>query len=189
MSPSGERTFTFVFNERKRFQAGKGKEIPHTNNYGCELRRWHSPSSKYSPKPKPSYIVWNQQHRPPCQRRHRPPCQRRHRPPCQRRHRPPCQPGIGLHVNADKTEYMCFNQRDNISTLKAGPLKLVDKFTYLGSSVSSTEKDINTLLAKAWTANDRLAVIWKSDLTDKIKYRFSKQHSCRYCYMDPLHWR
>ena len=26
--------------------------------------------------------------------------------------------GIGLHVNADKTEYMCFNQRGNISTLK-----------------------------------------------------------------------
>ena len=76
--------------------------------------------------------------------------------------------GIGLHVNADKTEYMCFNQRD-ISTLKSGPLKLVDKFTYLGSSVSSTEKDINTRLAKAWTAIDSLLVIRKSDLTDKIK--------------------
>ena len=31
-------------------------------------------------------------------------------------------------------------------------LKLVDKFTYLGSSVSSTEKDIDTWLTKAWTA-------------------------------------
>ena len=29
---------------------------------------------------------------------------------------------IGLHVNADKTEYMCFNQRGDISTLKSGPL-------------------------------------------------------------------
>ena len=56
--------------------------------------------------------------------------------------------GKGLHVNADKIEYMCFNQRGDISTLKCGPLKLVDKFTYLGSSVSSTEKDINTRLAK-----------------------------------------
>ena len=46
--------------------------------------------------------------------------------------------GIGLHVNADKTEYMCFNRRGDISTLKGGPLKLMDKFTYLGSSVSST---------------------------------------------------
>ena len=25
--------------------------------------------------------------------------------------------GIGLHVNADKTEYTCFNQRGDISTL------------------------------------------------------------------------
>ena len=55
---------------------------------------------------------------------------------------------IDLHVNADKTEYICFNQRDGISTLKGEPLKLVDKFTYLGSSVSLTEKDINTRQAK-----------------------------------------
>ena len=51
-------------------------------------------------------------------------------------------------------------------------MKLVDKFTYLGSSVSSTETDINTPLAKAWTANDSLSVIWKSDLTDKMKHFF-----------------
>ena len=31
--------------------------------------------------------------------------------------------GIGLHVNTDKTDYMCFNQRDDISALKGGPLK------------------------------------------------------------------
>ena len=28
--------------------------------------------------------------------------------------------GIGLHVNEDKTEYTCFNQRSDISTLKGG---------------------------------------------------------------------
>ena len=48
--------------------------------------------------------------------------------------------GIGLHVNAHKTEYICFNQAGDISTLEGTSLKLVDKFTYLGSSVSSTEK-------------------------------------------------
>ena len=37
--------------------------------------------------------------------------------------------GVGLHVNADKTEYMCFNQRGDISTLNSSSLKLVDKFT------------------------------------------------------------
>ena len=37
------------------------------------------------------------------------------------------------------------------------------------SSVSLTETDINTRLVKAWTAINRLSVIWKSVLTDKIK--------------------
>ena len=80
--------------------------------------------------------------------------------------------GIGLHVNAHKTEYMCFNQAGDISTLDGTSLKLVDKFTYLGSSVSSTEKDIDTLLTKALTAIDKLSVIRKSDLTDKMKRSF-----------------
>ena len=38
--------------------------------------------------------------------------------------------GIGLHVNAHKTEFMCFNQKGDISTLDGTSLKLVDKFTY-----------------------------------------------------------
>ena len=49
---------------------------------------------------------------------------------------------------------------------------IFDKFTYLGSSVSSTEKDIVTRLTKAWTAIDRLSIIWKSNLTDKMKCSF-----------------
>ena len=52
--------------------------------------------------------------------------------------------GIGLHVNASKTEFICFYQRSNISALKGGPLKQVDKFTYLGSSVSSTENNMTS---------------------------------------------
>ena len=51
--------------------------------------------------------------------------------------------GIGLYVNAHKTEYMCYNQTGNISTLEGTPLKLVDKL-----------------------------IIWKSDLTDKMKRSF-----------------
>ena len=51
--------------------------------------------------------------------------------------------GIGLYVNAHKTEYMSYDQTGDISTLDGTPLKLVDKFTYLGSSVVSTEKDID----------------------------------------------
>ena len=67
---------------------------------------------------------------------------------------------------------MCFNQTGNISTLNGSTLKLVDRFIYLGRSVSSTETDINTRLTKACTPIDRLSVIKKSDLTDKIKRSF-----------------
>ena len=67
---------------------------------------------------------------------------------------------------------MGFTQRSDISTLNSSSLKLVDKFAYRGSSVSSTETDIITQLAKAWTAIDRLSIIWKSDLTDKMKRSF-----------------
>ena len=80
--------------------------------------------------------------------------------------------GIGLYVNAHKTEYMCYDQTGDISTLDGTPLKLVDKFTYLWSSVATTEKDIDTRLTKAWTAINRLSIIWKSDLTDKMKRSF-----------------
>ena len=59
-----------------------------------------------------------------------------------------------------------------ISTLDGSSLKLVDKFTYPGSSVSSAEKDIDTWLTKTWTAIDKLLIIWKSDLTNKMKHSF-----------------
>ena len=61
---------------------------------------------------------------------------------------------------------MCFNQTSDISTLDGTSLKLVDKF------VSSTEKDIDTRLTMAWTAIDKLSIIWKSYLTDKMKRSF-----------------
>ena len=67
---------------------------------------------------------------------------------------------------------MCFNQTGNISTLDRSSLKLVDKFTYLGSCVSSTEKDIATRLTKAWTTIDKLSIIRKSDMTDEMKRSF-----------------
>ena len=81
-----------------------------------------------------------------------------------RRHWPPCQ--------CTQNGHMCYNQTGDISTLDGTSLKLVDKFTYLGSSVTSTEKDIDTRLTKAWTAIDRLSITWKSDLTDKMKRSF-----------------
>ena len=71
--------------------------------------------------------------------------------------------GFGLHVNAHKTEYTCFNQTGDIPTSNGSSLKPI---------VLSIEADINARLAKAWTAIDKLSVIWKSDLTDKMKRSF-----------------
>ena len=71
-----------------------------------------------------------------------------------------------------QTEYKCFNQTGDISTRNVCALKLVDKFTYIKNSVSSTKTVINTCLAIAWIANDSLSVVWKSDLTDKMKRSF-----------------
>ena len=51
-------------------------------------------------------------------------------------------------------------------------LSILGSIRYLGSSVESTEKDIETRLTKAWTAINRLSTIWKSDLTDKMKRSF-----------------
>ena len=67
---------------------------------------------------------------------------------------------------------MCYNQTGDISILDGTPLKLVDKFTYLGNSVSSTEKNMDTRLTKAWTAIDKLSIIWNSNLTNKMKRSF-----------------
>ena len=51
-------------------------------------------------------------------------------------------------------------------------LEKIFELLVLKYSVSSTEKDIDTRLTKAWTAIDRLSIIWKSDLTDKMKRGF-----------------
>ena len=93
--------------------------------------------------------------------------------------------GIGLHVNTYKTEYMCYNQTGDITKPDGTPLKLVDKFTYLGSSVSSTEKDIDTWLTKTWTATDRLLI---RNQTGPIKWNAvsSRQWLYRYCCLDAL---
>ena len=55
---------------------------------------------------------------------------------------------IGLYVNLDKIEFMCFNQDGVMSLLNGKPLKLVDKFIYLTSNCFRDKADcINVLLA------------------------------------------
>ena len=63
--------------------------------------------------------------------------------------------GIGLSVNADKRNSMCFKQEAAHSTVCRKSLKLVDQFPYIGSNISSTENDVNLSIFKTWTAIDR----------------------------------
>ena len=67
--------------------------------------------------------------------------------------------GIGLYVNGNITEYMCFKQKRAISNSSSKPLKLVNQFTYLDCNISSTESDVSICLAKALNAIDRLSII------------------------------
>ena len=52
------------------------------------------------------------------------------------------------------------------------PLKFVNKFTYLGSNISSTESNVDIRLAKTWNAINLLSIMRKSDLAHKIKRHF-----------------
>ena len=85
--------------------------------------------------------------------------------------------GIGLNMNADKTEYESFTQKGDIFTRNGGSLKLIDKFTYLINRISSIENDINWCLAKTWTAIDKLLIVYKSDVSDR-KTQFLPSSGC-----------
>ena len=138
--------------EENGFNLDKGKKqgIPHTNNYRRGLRWWQTFLAN-TPAHSESLLHSLEQ----------------------------AAGSIGLHLNAERTEYICFdqNQKVDISALKGRSLKLIDNFTNLGRSLSSTEKEINMRQAKAWTAIDRLSVIWRSDQFDKIKRNFFPESS------------
>ena len=51
-------------------------------------------------------------------------------------------------------------------------LNRIHLFTQNTVFLPKTKADIDTRLTKAWTAIDRLSIIWKSDLTDKMKRSF-----------------
>ena len=50
--------------------------------------------------------------------------------------------------------------------------KLEGQLPYLGSSISSTESNVNLHTVKAWIATDWLLIIYKPDFTHKIKQDF-----------------
>ena len=80
---------------------------------------------------------------------------------------------IALLANAPaQARIYVLYQTGEISTLNGSSLKLVDKFTYLGSSVLSTETDIDTWLAKPWTAT--------------IGYRSYESHKMKHSYFQAV---
>ena len=79
---------------------------------------------------------------------------------------------IGLSVNAKKTEFISYNETGTIKTVNDIPLAKVDDFTYLGSNIASTDKDVQIRIGKAWGALTQMNNIWKSDLPDSMKRNF-----------------
>jgi hypothetical protein len=81
---------------------------------------------------------------------------------------------VGLKMNAAKTKFMSFNQKEEpiIKTNDSTHLGKVDDFKYLGAWMHSSEKDIKTRKAAAWRACGRLSQLWKSkSLSRKLKER------------------
>ena len=79
---------------------------------------------------------------------------------------------IGLQINVNKTEHMNINCQGSIRTNSGALLKSVDQFTYLGSNISTSAKEIGIRIGKAWSAMKRLSVIWKSNIRNDLKKRF-----------------
>ena len=80
--------------------------------------------------------------------------------------------GVGLYLNETKTECLnrCLSDADLVvKTLSGSALKMVDDYVYLGSFISSSEKDFNTRKGMAWSACNDMHKIWTSQLPNKIK--------------------
>ena len=78
---------------------------------------------------------------------------------------------VGLHLNEKKTEYMNLSadKTSEIKTLSGALLNCKEDYKYLGSFISSSEKDFLTRKALAWVACNKLHKIWTSNLEVSIK--------------------
>jgi hypothetical protein len=80
--------------------------------------------------------------------------------------------GVGLYHNETKTECLnrCLSNADLlVKTLSGSSLKMVEDYVYLGSFISSSEKDFNTRKGMAWSACNDMHQIWTSQLPKSIK--------------------
>ena len=67
---------------------------------------------------------------------------------------------------------MCTILKETMKTLSNLVLKCVDDYKYLGSFISSSEKDFSVRKGMAWSACNDPNKIWVSDLNDDLKVRF-----------------
>ena len=81
---------------------------------------------------------------------------------------------IGHYLNADETEFICFNQDalEGMKSLNGKKIKQVEDFKYLGSYIASIEHNVNIRLGKAWDAPNELDKLWKSNLPSNLKRNF-----------------
>ena len=74
---------------------------------------------------------------------------------------------VGLYLDESKTEYLTINENEplnSVKTVSGFTLKKVDDYKYLGSFISSSDKDLKIRKALAWTACNKLHKIWSSPL-------------------------
>ena len=65
---------------------------------------------------------------------------------------------------------MSYNQPEgDLLTLNGSKLDQVKDFMYLGSWVDSSQKDISTRIAKAWSTLSKINTIWKSPMNNSLK--------------------
>jgi hypothetical protein len=86
---------------------------------------------------------------------------------------------VGLSINISKTKEIQANVRNNKEIkLQDNVVERVDRFTYLGSTVtknSGTEEDVLNRISRATTAFVQLYSIWKNkQITQRTKLRISE---------------
>ena len=72
-----------------------------------------------------------------------------------------------------RNTYITYNQDESeLITLTGKQLKCVKDFKYLGSWISSSEKDMNTRIGLAWAAANKMDIIWQSAMRTELKIQF-----------------
>ena len=86
--------------------------------------------------------------------------------------------GVGLYLNETKTKCMnwcLLNNNNPVKTLNGTSLKQVEDYKYLGSYISSSDKDFNTRKGMmAWSACNDMHKILSSRLTNDFKIKICR---------------